>query len=121
MGQSASVLCMGQMEFRAERNEAADDALWTGFTVGATEDQVRYAMNTARERLASAENAQHLVVLQAIRALSTRGLSVREIAGVVGISKSAVSRHLRMGIDGVAVRQVDEVTAIVRHAWGRER
>ena len=84
-----------RMEFRAERNEAADDALRTGFTVGATEDQVRYAMNTARERLASAENLRSTWwSCWRFATLSTRGLSVREIAAVVGISKSAVSRQL---------------------------
>lgn len=112
---------MGQMEFRAERNEAADNVLWTGFALGASQDQVQYAIETARARLTAAENAQHLVILQAIRTLATRGLSVREIAAVVGMSKSSVSRYLRVGVDGVAIHQMDEVTAILRHAWGQDR
>lgn len=106
------------MEFRAERNERADDALWTGFAHGATDDQVRKAIASARERLAAAENAHHLVVLQASRCLSTRRLSTRDIANVVGISKSAVNRHLRLGVHGVAVRSAAAVTSIVRQAWG---
>lgn len=121
MGQSAIIPRMGQMEFRAERNEAADNVLWTGFALGASQDQVQYAIETARARLTAAENAQHLVILQAIRTLATRGLSVREIAAVVGMSKSSVSRYLRVGVDGVAIHQMDEVTAILRHAWGQDR
>lgn len=109
------------MEFRAERSEQADNALWAGFAEGATDDQVQRAVVIAQERLAAAENAQYLVILQAIRALSTRGLSTRDIANVVGISKSAVGRHLRLGVHGVAVGCADAVTEIIRRAWGGDR
>lgn len=109
------------MEFRAEQNERADDPLWTGFAEGATDDEARRAIAMAQERLAAAENARYLVVLQAIRALSARGLSTRDIAGVVGISKSAVSRHMRLGVHGVAVLVPAAVTSIVRQAWDRGR
>lgn len=108
---------MGQLEFETERNEYADDALWTGFAENATEEQVQRAVASAREYLVAAESAYDLVRLQAIRALSAQGYSTREIAGVVGISKSAVSRHLRPGVDGVAVRSSSEVASIVRQSW----
>lgn len=94
-----------------------DDPLWTGFATRATYDEVRRAVATARRRLDVAKNAQYLVLLQAIHALSTQGHSTREIAGVVGISKSAVNRHLRHGIEGVAVHRSSEISANIRQAW----
>jgi DNA-binding NarL/FixJ family response regulator len=111
---------MGQMEFRAARNEGANGALWTGFAEGATDNQVRHAVAFAHERLVTVENAHYLVTLQAIHALSARGLSTRDIASVIGISKSAVSRHLRLGVEAVAVGVPVDVTAIVRQAWSGE-
>lgn len=111
---------MGQMEFRADMYVRPDNALWTGFAEGATDDQVQQALAIAREKLTAAQNAQHLVVLQAIRALSAREMSTRDIARATGISKSAVGRYLGLGVDGVAVENRPDVTAIVRTAWGRE-
>lgn len=117
MGRGGSVPCMGQMKSGDGRNERANSALGTDFAEDVSVDRVARALATARERLAVAEDAHDLVTLQAIRSLSTRGLSTREIAGVVGISKSAVSRHLRAGFDGVVVQNSEAVTAIIRHAW----
>lgn len=117
MGQYGSVPGMGQIEPGEDRNERANSALGTDFAEDASVDRVARALAAARERLAVAEDAHDLVTFQAIRSLSTRGLSTREIAGVVGISKSAVSRHLRAGYDGVAVQDSEAVTEIIRHAW----
>lgn len=120
MGHYGSVPSMGQMKPGEDRNERANSALGTDFAEDASVDRVTRALTTARERLAVAEDAHDLVILQAIRSLSTRGFSTREIAGVVGISKSAVSRHLRAGYDGVAVQNSEAVTAIIRQAWANE-
>lgn len=103
---------MGQLE-----NERADEVLATDFAEHATEEIVRDAMHIATERLAAAETAQRLVRIQAIRALSTRGYSTREIADVVGFSKSAVSRHLQSSSDRITVHNVPDVAAIVRQSW----
>lgn len=111
---------MGQMEFRADRGERSNDALWTGYAVGVGDEAAaRKAVASAREYLTNAENAHHLVTAQAIRSLSQRGLSTRGIADIVGISKSAVSRHLRQGAVGVAVRDSPRVVQLVREAWDR--
>lgn len=108
-GQNASVPAMGQFDY--------DEELRVAFAEYATDVQIHAALRHAHEQLTAAADGHHLVTLQAIHALAWRGLSTRQIAGIVDISKSAVSRHLATDVPGVTVRQPDEVASIVRKAW----
>lgn len=120
-GTPASVPLMGhnEIEFRAERDEQESNPLWMGFASGATDAAVRAAVAAATEQVATAETVHYLVMKQAIRALSERGMKVRMIAATLGMSKSTVGRHLRSGVDGVAVREPETVAAMVRQVWRR--
>lgn len=111
---------MGHVEFRAERDEKATNPLWTGYAIGMTADEIRVALEAADVQLRSAETTRYVVRLQAIRALAEAGMSARTIASTLGLSKSVVGRHLRLGVSGVAVADRDFTASSIRRVWGDE-
>jgi DNA-directed RNA polymerase specialized sigma24 family protein len=94
----------------------------TSFALGCTPDEAREAIQRADELVRQAEVARIIVRAQAAFALKDSGMSVREIAGAINVSKSTVGRELRNGHFAYALAPGDSETVIAaaRSAWGRE-
>lgn len=111
------------MGFRVDRGDYSSNPYWTSYAETATPDESVAALRRASEVVADAEAAFYLVKLQALRALSEQHKSVREIARILGLSKSAVARELKGSIPGTVAHSTDvdrnERTArMVAGAWG---
>lgn len=95
-------------------------ALFPEGTVGS--DAARAAVNRSREMVESTQLAHRIVETQAVAALSHQGLSVRQIAEHLNLSKSHVGRlvaSLDSSLSGWAVRAEhrDALRQLVRELW----
>lgn len=111
------------MGFRVDRGDYSSNPFWTSYAETATPDEAAVALRGAAEAVADAEAAFHLVKLQALRALSEQHKSVREIAGILGLSKSAVARELKGSMPGAVAHTADvdrneRAARMVAAAWG---
>ncbi|WP_218682637.1 hypothetical protein [Microbacterium sp. BF1] len=109
--------------FRVDRADHSSNPFWTGYAQTATADEAAAAVHRASEAVADAQAALYLVKLQAVRALSDQHKSVREIAKIIGWSKSSVARELKGSTpDAVAhtgdVARNERVARMVASAWG---
>lgn len=109
--------------FRVERGDHSSNPFWTSYAQTATPDETVAALHRASEAVADAEAAFYLVKLQALRALSEQQKSVREIAGILGLSKSTVARELKNSMPGAVAHTADverneRAARMVAVAWG---
>lgn len=97
-----------------------DEAMPLGINdaTGVSQERARLAVDVAKASVAAAQNAHYLVTSQAVRLVSECDYSTREIADILGISKSSVHRHQRSDGKALAARNVEQVSKLVRQAWG---
>jgi len=111
------------MGFRVDRGDHSSSPFWTSYAETTTPDEAAAAVHRASEAVVDAEAAFYLVKLQALRALAEQHKSVREIAGILGLSKSAVARELKNPLPGSVAHTADvdrneRVARMVAVAWG---
>ena len=79
------------------------------------------AVGSAEQAVYAAEAARDLVRLQAVYALLDEGLTVRQIADQLGLSKSLVGRLVKRAsddvVDGLPYGQEDSTLRLVLESW----
>lgn len=110
------------MGFRVDRGDHSSNPFWTSYAQTATPAEANAAVYRASEAVADAEAAFYLVKLQAMRALSEQHKSVREIASILGLSKSTVARALKDSMPGAVAHTADvdrneRAARMVAAAW----
>ena len=79
------------------------------------------AVGSAERAVYAAEAARDLVRLQAVYALLSEGLTVRQIADQLGLSKSMVGRLVKRAtgdvVDGLPPAQEDLILRLVLESW----
>lgn len=84
---------MREIRYKAARFEEARQPTGTEFALSVDTEAAKRAVADARREHVMAEIVAVLVVDQAVRALQDQGMTVREIATTLGISKSEVGRR----------------------------
>jgi hypothetical protein len=115
---------MGQIHFRAARLDEARRITGTEFALGVDVELVKNAVADARRERATAEVAAYLVLDQAVRALQDAGLTVREVADALAMSKSEVGRRMKRPAPAVIDYPPDvagRIAAVVDRVWSSAR
>jgi hypothetical protein len=121
---AGSVPPMGQIHFRAARLDEARRITGTEFALGVDVELVKNAVADARRERATAEVAAYLVLDQAVRALQDAGLTVREVADALAMSKSEVGRRMKRPAPAVIDYPPDvagRIAAVVDRVWSSAR
>lgn len=95
------------------------DPAGTAYALGSSADVALAAMKHSRIAATHANFAAHVVVSQAVFALKESGLSVRQIAAELSLSKSEVARRLKAGHH--MYKATDDAIDRVVEAWNAAR
>jgi hypothetical protein len=93
----------------------------TSFALGRTLDEAREAKRRVELLVGQAETVRDIVLAQAVFALKESGMSLREIEGALGVSRSSAWRKLATGHASYALPAFGDSEAIraeISAAWG---